>query len=93
MFASFLNALSLRSLTFMMLISGAFLYLFRFAVKLPELLFHASIEDETLIELKTQLLDFLRYQLFTPSFMFNMSVFGLFLSLHYRNQESKRMNC
>ena len=77
----------------MMLISGAFFFFFGFAVKLPELLIHASIEEETLIELKTQLLDFLRYQLFTPSFMFNMSVFGHFLSLHYRNQESKRMNC
>lgn len=38
-------------------------------VKLPELLFHANIDEETLTELQTQLLDFLRYQCFPPSFV------------------------
>ncbi|CAJ1973429.1 unnamed protein product [Sphenostylis stenocarpa] len=36
-------------------------HLLRLFVKLPELLFHASIEEETLIELQAQLLDFLRF--------------------------------
>ncbi|KOM51471.1 hypothetical protein LR48_Vigan09g013000 [Vigna angularis] len=36
-------------------------HLLRLFVKLPELLFHASIEEETLTELRAQLLDFLRF--------------------------------
>nr|XP_007136719.1 hypothetical protein PHAVU_009G068400g [Phaseolus vulgaris]ESW08713.1 hypothetical protein PHAVU_009G068400g [Phaseolus vulgaris] len=36
-------------------------HLLRLFVKLPELLFHASIEEETLIGLQAQLLDFLRF--------------------------------
>ncbi|KAJ1375165.1 RNA binding activity-knot of a chromodomain [Sesbania bispinosa] len=36
-------------------------HLLRLFVKLPELLLHASIEEETLIELQSQLLDFLRF--------------------------------
>ncbi|KAK2445647.1 hypothetical protein P8452_23258 [Trifolium repens] len=36
-------------------------HLLRLFVKLPEILFHANIEDDTLVELHTQILDFLRF--------------------------------
>lgn len=36
-------------------------HLLRLFVKLPELLFHANIEGDTLIELQAQILDFLRF--------------------------------
>ncbi|RDX61873.1 Protein MRG2, partial [Mucuna pruriens] len=36
-------------------------HLLRLFVKLPELLFHASVEEETLVELQAHLLDFLRF--------------------------------
>lgn len=45
-----------------------------FEVKLPELLFHASIEEQTLMELQAHLLDFLRFQCFPPSFMLKLVI-------------------
>ncbi|RZC14957.1 Protein MRG2 isoform B [Glycine soja] len=36
-------------------------HLLRLFVKLPELLFHASVEEETLMELQAHLIDFLRF--------------------------------
>ncbi|XP_028227695.1 protein MRG2-like isoform X1 [Glycine soja] len=41
-------------------------HLLRLFVKLPELLFHASVEEETLMELQAHLIDFLRFQCFPP---------------------------
>lgn len=45
-----------------------------FEVKLPELLFHASIEEKTLVELQAHLIDFLRFQCFCPSFMLEIVI-------------------
>jgi len=45
-----------------LIIGASFFLNLNFEVKLPELLFHASIEEETLTELRAQFLDFLRYQ-------------------------------
>lgn len=43
-----------------------------FAVKLPELLVHANIEKETMVQLQEKLADFLKYFIFPSKFHFNI---------------------
>ena len=38
------------------------------------LLFHASVEEETLMELQAHLIDFLRFQCFPPGFMLKIVI-------------------
>ena len=61
---------------FGILITGAFFFFLdlKFEVKLPELLFHASVEEETLMELQAHLIDFLRFQCFPPGFMLKIVI-------------------